>query len=221
MARQPLQKASRQAAIGEGHIGEAGSCDLDLVGISHDQLFHQLFAGAHHIDGIGRLVGRHTKEMPRRLLGQQGQQVAGPQHIVFQHSLNTVGIFLRPYMLVRRKVGHNVKRPFPLQQPRKHRITETNGVGLVIGGHQQAGRAAQVARELCEPVFVDIHHIQSRWLPVPQRGPNKRRANGAGTADDKHARAVQLLAQLWRVLLQVSFEEAALAADYVLLNEAV
>ena len=124
-------------------------------------------------------------------------------------------------MLVRRKVGHDVKRPFPLQQPRKYRITETNGVGLVIGGHQHAGRAAQVACEFCEPVFVDIHHIQSRWLPVPQRGSNKRRANGAGTTDDEHARPVQLLAQLWRVLLQIGFEEAALAADYVLLDETV
>ena len=36
VACQPLQKASRQAAIGEGHIGKASSCDLDLVGISHD-----------------------------------------------------------------------------------------------------------------------------------------------------------------------------------------
>ena len=154
---QAVYPSVRQGAIAEGHIGEAGGRDLEMVVVGHHQVFHDALAGAHNVYRIGSLVGRDTEEVFGRELAEEVHQFLGLDVIVLNERLHAVPVFLAAHVLMGREVRHNVESPLLPENPRKDRIREVQRIAPELLRYIQSLRAPHIPHQLEQVLPVRFH----------------------------------------------------------------
>ena len=185
----PGQEARRERSVGESHVRESGRLDGEPVGIGENDVFHDPLGGPHDVDRVGRLVRGDAEVLLRGIVGEEIQQYFGMEDVVLKQRLDGVDVLLRPHVLVRGEIAHDVKAAAAPEHLGEDRGREVHGIGDVVGWHVHALRGAQVAGQLGERVLVGVDHDQGR-RPERQDGLDEGGPDGACAADDQDALAL-------------------------------
>ncbi len=152
-------KAVKEASVGEGDVGEARGRYGDIPRAARQEVLHDALGCAHHVDGVGRLVGGYAEIFPSSFFCCHAHGFVGVENVDVDHAHEGPGILFAAHMLECRKVEHIV-----VARPIGHEGVEdvaarVDGEGgeLTVG---VADRRAQVAHQLHHVVFGDVHHVQ-------------------------------------------------------------
>lgn len=127
-----LVETVQQAAVGERHVSKARGGDRQGLAGPHQEHFHDALAGAHHIDGVGSLVGRHAEILLGAELEGRFDGADGIEDVDIHHTHQSERVFLAAHVLERGKIEHIIIAAGPLDQGIVLRRATVDGEGAEI-----------------------------------------------------------------------------------------
>ena len=96
--------------------------------------------------------------MLRRIHLQQIHQPFRLDIIILNQRLHTIPILLRPHMLMRRKIGNDIKSFLLPEYSLKDRIRKVQCIATELIWHIQPICRTYIANQLRQPILIQIHH---------------------------------------------------------------
>ena len=143
--------------------------------------------------------------MLRGILTKQIHQSLGLDIVVLYQSLDRIFVLLATDVLMGGEIGDNVKALFLPENPRKNGIVEIQGVSTIILRYIQSGRGTDIARQLNQPVFIQVDDNQFARLES-QNGLDERRTDATGSADDTDRLVLYFFPELNTTRLDISLK---------------
>lgn len=209
-----LPEAVKEGAVGEGDIGEAGAGDAERGrgAEAEGEEFHEAFAGAHEVDGVGGLVGGDAEIVLGDLIVSEPLEEAFLfDEVGVDHLEKAVGVLLGADVFKGGKVEDVIVAGFFVAEEAAHDgAAEIDGEGAELDGGVEAG-VAEVADEFGEVIFALVDDVEAGGFEWGE-GVDGIGADAAGAADDEKRFAGDFVAKFGGAVVDVGLEEIGAAA---------